>query len=552
VSLEDPTAIHHITSGPFWLLIARVRADILVLPRQRRSTKMETMNVTKTTTLLSVGVGVVGVLAWWLQHTYGEQRTPLRDGKILVRLARWPIIGIAHKLSVNHFLTTFEEITKTYGNLLEIYMGNRRVLVIADMEMAKELLSNRPKFFRRPRSLDYAAEKFHALTSAFFINGHEWNTIRKFTSPSFNKQNVEMHINDVWNIARNWARRLKESKADGQTCHEFKTEALAYTLKVITKVGFGIDETDKDLYFNSQQFVDDLQALFTFTIESFIFPFPMWLFKYFPQYKYEVTALEGDARLTMACIQVIKQRKDELSKGLKFNEKKEFSLLDTLLRKEEGLAVTDKDVLANVKTFYLAGSETTSISIAYAMYYVCQHPTILATMRREADDLIALPATTLDMGKLMEYLPYTEAVLKETLRLSGPASILGHQTDSDREPFVFSNGLVVHPEDDVLVNIDGALRCSDYYDSPWSFLPDRWLDKDPVKRAKCENNFLSFGHGPRVCPGQRLALLEGTLALAALVHELDFKLGCDPNDVHRIIQFTSVPDKMPMIISPRK
>jgi cytochrome P450 len=63
---------------------------------------------------------------------------------------------------------------------------------------------------------------------------------------------------------------------------------------------------------------------------------------------------------------------------------------------------------------------------------------------------------------------------------------------------------------------------------------------------------MAFGYGPRLCPGMRLAMVEGTLALAALVRHLDFKLGCDHREVKRIMLFTSVPDKVPLIITPRK
>ena len=191
------------------------------------------------------------------------------------------------------------------------------------------------------------------------------------------------------------------------------------------------------------------------------------------------------------------------------------------------------------------------------MYYMTFRSDVLDRVRAEADAFYGSmkvdgSGVNVDMDEISRLLPYTEAALKETIRLSSPAASITHALEDNHESFTFSNGLEIRAGDDACVYIDGILRNPDYFEDPWTYNPDRWLDPNEEKRLRCEANLMAFDYGPRVCPGMRLAMVEGTLALAALVRHVEFKLGCDYREVKRIMLFTSGPDKVPMIISPRK
>ena len=60
---------------------------------------------------------------------------------------------------------------------------------------------------------------------------------------------------------------------------------------------------------------------------------------------------------------------------------------------------------------------------------------------------------------------------------------------------------------------------------------------------------MSFGSGPRICPGMGLAYQEATLALALLAYYFDFRLNCPKEEIKRIPTFVAVPTKMPLILS---
>ena len=63
--------------------------------------------------------------------------------------------------------------------------------------------------------------------------------------------------------------------------------------------------------------------------------------------------------------------------------------------------------------------------------------------------------------------------------------------------------------------------------------------------------FFGIGSGPRVCPGIHLAYSEAIFALAVLTHHFDFELACPKEEINRVFNFTSQPNKMPVYIKKR-
>lgn len=92
---------------------------------------------------------------------------------------------------------------------------------------------------------DYAIKVGGVERSLLFSHGQVWNQARRFTAPSFNRQNVNAHIQAVWQEANNWVEHLLSTYVAKE--FEFKDEAFLYTLRIITKAGFGIDSSDHDV-----------------------------------------------------------------------------------------------------------------------------------------------------------------------------------------------------------------------------------------------------------------------------------------------------------------
>ena len=514
-------------------------------------------------------VAIVIILAlWYLIEYYGEKRSILSNGKYLVRPARWPIFGIAYGLTPENMIAVLEDYHRRYGNFIELYLGPQKFLLISDIEITKELLNIRPKILRRIRCLDYPAKQVGYSKSLFFANGIDWYAAHRLTAPAFNKENVANHILDIWQSASQWVEDLKTSSHSTPVI-EFRFKAMDYTLRVITQLAFGINRreddssTVMDSYVRQSIFVEDVKHLFAFFMEAIIFPLPTFIWKMSPWHydRYEVPAMEGDQRLRQACAEFIQREKNKTQEKRTTASSSSMSLLATLLKKAQTDQLSDDEVIENIKLFFLAGSETTSVGISFAAYYLALYPDIKSTVRDEVDRFSSfmddcvkrVAGEDCDANlyeEVLNRLPLTEAVFKESLRLQPPSTFMAFETESGSH--TLSNGLTIGPNDQVAVFYEGMLHgINSNWENPNKFDPSRWLDPDPKKREQLEYQYVAFGGGPRVCPGKKLAMMKGILAIASLVHHLDWSLACEPHEVKRVMLVTSIPNQMPLKFTSR-
>jgi cytochrome P450 len=355
-------------------------------------------------------------------------------------------------------------------------------------------------------------------------------------------------------------------------------------LDVITKVAFGL----KLDYFCSATFVEDTRAFFSFATAHGAYPLPKWTWPYSPQYKYEAAALAASERMTAAAIQLIRQKKLEMQmqqEGTSIamsGSSTPNSFVETMLRREgssrlsteilrEDMIGQDEqlelDILGNIKIFYIAGAETTAVTLAFAIHFLTQHLNIFQNLQAEADmfvakhchnkngqDLLKMDfADAHNDQDLLSDLKLCEAIMKETLRLTSPANIMIYERENNNDGtiFILSNGLKIFPKDQVLLYLDGLLTDPEYFQDPLTFDPYRWLKNEPKQMELSDQAFLAFGFGPRACPGMLLAYMEGIFALVNIAHRFHLSLACDPSEIKREVIFTAAPNKVPVYLSKR-
>ncbi|PLB45553.1 cytochrome P450 71B25 [Aspergillus steynii IBT 23096] len=181
----------------------------------------------------------------------------------------------------------------------------------------------------------------------------------------------------------------------------------------------------------------------------------------------------------------------------------------------------------HIRLFLFVGHDATASTIVYSLYLMSKHPDILARVRAEHDavfgpDLSTTASQLSTTPELINRLPYTLAVIKETLRLFSPAS--GMREGQPNVNLRSHRQGTLFPTSNLYIwIIHGAIhRNPDYWPSPHEFLPDRWLvgPEDPLYPAR--GAWRPFEHGLRDCVGQNLALLDIKITLALTVRAFNF------------------------------
>ncbi|KAI1776767.1 cytochrome P450 [Hypoxylon cercidicola] len=193
-------------------------------------------------------------------------------------------------------------------------------------------------------------------------------------------------------------------------------------------------------------------------------------------------------------------------------------------------------VVKHIKIFMFAGHDTTATALAYIYYLLSKHPDKAAKLRAEHDEVLGPNVTAAaDLIRadptLLNKMPYTIAVLRETLRLfppvggsirqSPPGHFLTHPETGVRYP---THGFMLHSSASTL------LRDPEYWPDADSFIPERFMvrdESDPLYPVK--NAWRPFEMGPRNCIGQELVSVEIRLILALTAREFEIE-GVYPED----------------------
>ena len=212
--------------------------------------------------------------------------------------------------------------------------------------------------------------------------------------------------------------------------------------------------------------------------------------------------------------------------------------LDLLL----GAGLNETAIVDNLLTFLAAGHETTARSLSWTLYLLSQAPDVLKRLEAEID---AAPLDDTDPANWMDALPWTTAIIKESLRLYPSAPILS-RTSIAADTVA---GLAVAPDTDVLVSTWLLHRQRDFWPQPDAFLPERFYGE--AANSIPRHAWLPFGLGPRVCIGARFAMMEMVIVLASLLRKLRFEFAGMRHPVP-VMRITLQPDiEVPMRVSRR-
>jgi sterigmatocystin biosynthesis cytochrome P450 monooxygenase len=193
--------------------------------------------------------------------------------------------------------------------------------------------------------------------------------------------------------------------------------------------------------------------------------------------------------------------------------------------------------MSQIKLFLFSGHDTTSSAICFHLYLTSKFPSTLDRLRAEHDsvfstDTFQTASLISSNPHLLNQLPFTTAVIKESLRLFPTVTISRegerdfHVTDQVGHRFP-TEGFLVFP------NIHTPQHDPAFWPRADAFLPERWLvgPNDPLYPVK--GAWRAFEHGPRACIGQELAMLEMKTVLVMVARMFDFRPAYEELDKQR-------------------
>ncbi len=332
--------------------------------------------------------------------------------------------------------------------------------------------------------------------SLFIAEGAHWRWQRRAAAPVFSHRNIAALAPIMSASAEAVCERLA-----GQAEADMFEEMVAATFEVISNVTFsGAGEmAGGDVHAAIDRFIDQSARVSLMDIIGI----PTWVPR--PSRLFSGNPVADMKRVADAAIE----------KRRKVGAKAVPDLLDLLLEgmdPETKRQMNSAELRDNLLTFIVAGHETTALTLAWALYLCAFDQDVQEKLFAEVSEVLGgRIAGPEDIGKL----PYTEQVIKETLRLYPPASFISRTAQGADELC----GREIRKKDTVMLPIYALQRNQELWPEPDAFKPERF-----AKGAKYDRfAWLPFGDGPRVCIGAHFAMVEAQIILASLISRYKFE-----------------------------
>ncbi|KAF5190876.1 Cytochrome p450 [Thalictrum thalictroides] len=189
-----------------------------------------------------------------------------------------------------------------------------------------------------------------------------------------------------------------------------------------------------------------------------------------------------------------------------------------------GITLTRDNTKAIILDMFSAGTDTSYVTLEWAMSELIRHPDIMEEVQKEVRD-IARGILILKENDIEE-MHYLKAVIKETLRLHPPAPLLVPHESMEK---VQIQGYDIPTKTTVMINAFAIGRDPLWWEDPDKFWPKRFLNgvSASIDFKGLDFQLIPFGAGRRGCPGILFATSILELTLANLLNIFDWELPKD-------------------------
>ncbi|WP_042220404.1 cytochrome P450 [Kutzneria albida] len=448
---------------------------------------------------------------------------------------RWrvPLVGDVLGRTPRTPLQDSMRLARELGPVYERKLFRRRFVIVSDAEMAAELAEER----RFGKHVLPGVAKLRDLAGDGLFTAYNeepnWRKAHDILRPAFTQQAMRGYHPHMLAVARELLARW-----DARDRVEVTPDMTRLTLETIGRTGFGysFDSFQRE---RPHPFVSAMFATLRHAQRNLLRP-PLvgdLLFRKADR-RYDVD------RAYMASVvdEVIRAR---VASG----DQRTDDLLGLMLNTAhaDGSGPLDEVNIRNqVITFLVAGHETTSGALSFALYYLARNPEVLARAQAEVDAEWGAGGEPDPSFEQVAKLRYVRRVFDEALRLWPTAPAFARQAKVDT---VLGGRLPLRAGEWVLLLIPMLHRDPVWGQDVERFDPDRFLP-ERVK-ARPAHVFKPWGTGERACIGRQFALHEAILVLGLLLHRYDF--AADPDYALRVQELLTLkPEGFSLTLSARR
>jgi cytochrome P450 len=412
-----------------------------------------------------------------------------------------PVMGVMREFNRDS-LGFIERAQSDYGDIVWMRFLYVPALFLYHPNEIEYVLSTNSRNFRKAMSL--RSNFFQRLVGNGLLTseGEEWKRQRRLSSPAFHRHRIGAYAG----IMVDYTSRLMSRWQPGDA-RDMHREMMRLTLEIVVRCLFSADVS------HDVDHVGD-------TLKELVKPFASqatlkWILNNRLPTPTHLRFHRLAKRIDDVVYRIIAERRA--------NGRDEGDLLSMLLaaRDEDGSQMTDQQLRDEVMTLFLAGHETTALTLSWSWYLLGKHPDAEKKFHEELDEVLGgRAATVADLPRLK----FTEQIAKEAMRLYPPAYGLGREAIEDCE----IAGYPVPAGTQVFMFQWVTQRDARFYDRPNEFRPERWTEEFTETLPKYA--YFPFGGGPRACIGASFAMMEMILVLATIGQKFRLQLAPD----HRV------------------
>uniref|UniRef100_I3J7L2 Cytochrome P450, family 2, subfamily Y, polypeptide 3 n=1 Tax=Oreochromis niloticus TaxID=8128 RepID=I3J7L2_ORENI len=467
----------------------------------------------------------------------------------------FPLIGNLLQIGKKAPFKSFVKFSETYGPVMTVYLGWQRTVVLVGYDVVKEALVDQADDFtgRAPIPFIHNPNKKYGIGSS---NGERWRQLRRFTLTTLKdfgmgRKGMDEWIQEESEHMRDYIHKLKGAPFD-------PTFLLSCTVSnVICCLVFG------------QRFnYEDKQFLRLLTILSHIekvnnvslslhknvccYASLQQMYNLFPKL---MDHLPGPHQKIFAEYDevrgFIKMKIQEHKDTLEPSSPRDY--IDSFLiqiNQEKEISTTEfhyDNLVSTIMTLFLAGTQTTSSTLRFALSVLIKYPQMQEKMQQEIDTVIGKGRCPRMEDR--KSLPFSLAVIHEVQRFLDHVPLsLPHYTLND----ISFRGYTI-PKDTVIIPLlHSVLKEEKQWATPRSFNPQHFLDNNG--NFKKNPAFMPFSAGKRNCVGESLARMELFIFIVSLLQDFTFSCAGGPDSINLIPEYSSfinVPCRYHIMATPR-